>query len=503
MYLEFALSYLAVVLWLCDLFLRRLEVQGEKRYGPKFIAAAACLSLMVLVTGCDSGGSSNKTAKIDTVEDPTFDQAIFSNPTMINNTWHPMVPKTSQVYQLKTEDGTEIIVVEVLDETRMVDGVLTRVVRDRVFEDELLMEDTFDWFAQDDSGNIWYLGEEVINYEYDDDDEVIETNEDGSWESGKDVADVGSNAVAGILIKAAPIIGDIYQQEFYEGEAEDMAEVVAQDVTVELDNGFTYTGALQTLEWNPLEKDSDEYKYYAPDVGLILEVSLEDEEQTELMGTFLTGEDRVPDFDAAVFTDPTLVDNAYFPHEPGTTYTYEMETEDGLEEVVYEVLEETRVVNGIECIVVRDRVYLEDLLIEDTHDWYAQDDSGNVWYMGEEVVNYEYDDEDDLLGTNDDGSWEAGEDGALPGIVMWADPVVGESYYQEYWEDEAEDMGLVHSLNVTVELSGNTVYEDCLKIMDWNPLEPGVIEFKYYAPGVGVVKEEEMDDQILELVDME
>ena len=232
-------------------------------------------------------------------------------------------------------------------------------------------------------------------------------------------------------------------------------------------------------------------------------MSLEDEEQSELMGTFLTGEDRVPDFEAAMFTDPTTVDNTYLPLVPGTTYTYEKETEDGLETVVVEVLEETRVVNGVECIVVRDMVSLEDLLIEDTYDWYAQDDEGNVWYMGEEVTNYEYDDDDELLETNEDGSWEAGVDGALAGIVMWADPVVGESYYQEYWEDEAEDMGMVHSLNVTVELSDDTVYENCLKILDWNSLEPGVIEFKYYAPGVGVVKEEEAEDQILELVDME
>ncbi len=91
-------------------------------------------------------------------------------------------------------------------------------------------------------------------------------------------------------------------------------------------------------------------------------------------------------------------------------------------------------------------------LIEDTHDWFAQDDDGNVWYMGEEVTNYEYDDDDNLIGTDNDGAWEAGVDDALPGIVMWADPEAGVSYYQEYYEDEAEDMGMVVAIGVRVEL---------------------------------------------------
>ena len=502
MYLKHAVSYLAGILWMSDLFLLRAEGQNKKTYAKNFFVFAACFSIIGLLVGCNNGGSSNHNAQVDPPE-PSFYDASFSNPLMINNTWRPMVPETSQVYQLKTEDGGEIIVVEVLDETRMVDGVLSRVVRDRVFEDGLLMEDTFDWFAQDDSGNIWYLGEEVINYEYDDDDEVLETNEDGSWESGEDVADVGSNAVAGILIKANPIVGDSYQQEFYEGEAEDMAEVVATNVTVELDNGFTYTGAVQTQEWNPLEPGGDEYKYYAPNLGLVLEEAIVEEERVELMGTFLTGEDRVPDFDAAVFTDPTTVDNTYFPLVPGAIYTYEMETEDGLEKVVSEVLEETTEINGVECRVVRVMEYLDDLLIEDTSDWYAQDDSGNVWYMGEEVINYEYDDEDELLGTNDDGAWETGEDGALAGIIMWANQVVGESYYQEYYEDEAEDMAMAFNLTVTVELSDDTVYDNCLQILEWNPLEPEGVEYKYYAPGVGLIMEEEGEDEKLELVDME
>jgi len=208
-----------------------------------------------------------------------------------------------------------------------------------------------------------------------------------------------------------------------------------------------------------------------------------------------------PSFEQATFTNPTQVDNKYLPLNPNTTQLYQAATEDGLETIVVEVLEETRVVNGVTCAVIRDRVFLDELLIEDTHDWYAQDDDGNVWYMGESVINYEYDDDDNLIGTNNDGAWEAGVDDALPGIVMWADPEVGNSYYQEYYEDEAEDLGLVVAAGVRVELKNGDTYEDCLQILDWNPLNPAVLEYKYYAPGVGLIKEEVVGgDETAELI---
>ena len=125
---------------------------------------------------------------------------------------------------------------------------------------------------------------------------------------------------------------------------------------------------------------------------------------------------------------------------------------------------------------------LDSVLIEDTHDWYAQDDAGNVWYMGEDVINYEYDDEGNLLETNSDGAWEAGVDGAEAGIIMWATPVPGPSYRQEFWEDEAEDMGLVIKTGVTVVLEDGTTYTNCVKTLEWTPLEPEGLEFKLDAP---------------------
>ncbi|MHC4224817.1 MAG: hypothetical protein ACYSUN_12565, partial [Planctomycetota bacterium] len=133
---------------------------------------------------------------------------------------------------------------------------------------------------------------------------------------------------------------------------------------------------------------------------------------------------------------------------------------------------------------------LDTVLMEDTHDWYAQDDGGNVWYMGESVDNYEYDDQGNFQGINHDGAWEAGVDGAEAGILMWASPQIGRSYQQEYYEDEAEDMGRDIAVGVTVVLSDGTTYTGCLKVLEWTPLEPETLEYNYYAPGVGVVLEE-------------
>ena len=448
---------------------------------------------LLILTGCSGNSSSNNTPQ-DPAE-PSFEQATFTNPTRIDNQYLPLNPDTAQLYQAATEDGVETIVVEVLEETRVVNGVTCVVARDQVFVDELLIEDTHDWYAQDDDGNVWYLGEEVVNYEYDDDDNLIDTNNDGAWEAGVD------GAIAGIIMKATYIIGDSYQQEFYEGEAEDMAKIEATGFQVEIEDGTTYNNCLQTLEWDPLQPDDQEYKYYTPDVGLIKEELVDGNETVEQKGIFLTGIDRIPDFDAANFTNPTAIDNTYLPLAPGTILTYEAETEDGVETITTEVLNTTRIVNGIKCVVFRDRVFIGGLLIEDTSDWFAQDDEGNVWYMGEEVVNYEYDDDDNLIGTDNDGAWEAGVDEALPGIIMWAGPVAGVSYYQEYYEDEAEDMGMVVATGVRVELADGTIYEDCLQVLDWNPLDPAVLEYKYYAPDVGLVKEEVVGgDEVVELI---
>lgn len=181
------------------------------------------------------------------------------------------------------------------------------------------------------------------------------------------------------------------------------------------------------------------------------------------------------------------VTNEFLPLAPGTTWTFEAETEDGTETIVVQVLDETRDVNGVNATVVWDRVYLDGRLVEDTRDWYAQDTDGNVWYLGEE--SYEMDGPDTL---NAEGSWEWGVDGALPGIIMWANPGdhVDEPYRQEFYEDEAEDWGMVVATGLTVTVPAGG-FGGCIRTEDWNALEDyeESLEEKFYCPDVGWVKE--------------
>jgi hypothetical protein len=177
------------------------------------------------------------------------------------------------------------------------------------------------------------------------------------------------------------------------------------------------------------------------------------------------------------------IDNPYLTFTPGTTYIYEGESDGELERIEVTVLAETRDILGITCTIVRDTVWVDGELVEDTFDWYAQDVDGNVWYMGEDVKDYE---NGEVVSTA--GSWEAGVDGALPGIVMQADPQVGDTYRQEYYVGEAEDMAEVISLTETASVTYGD-FEDVLVTSEWSPLSPGVVEHKYYAQGVGLILE--------------
>lgn len=177
------------------------------------------------------------------------------------------------------------------------------------------------------------------------------------------------------------------------------------------------------------------------------------------------------------------IDNQYLPFTPGTIMIYEGESEDGSERIEVEVTQETKEVLGVTCTVIRDRVWVDGELEEDTFDWFAQDKDGNVWYFGEESKEYE-----DGVIVSTGGSWEAGVDGAKPGILMKANPKVGDAYRQEYYEGEAEDLAEVISLNESVSVEYGD-FDNCLKTKEWNPLEPDVVENKYYAPGIGVILE--------------
>jgi len=187
-----------------------------------------------------------------------------------------------------------------------------------------------------------------------------------------------------------------------------------------------------------------------------------------------------PTVDSSGFV-PTI-DNPYLPLTPGTTLFYRGETEDGSERGEVYITRDTREVLGVACTVVRDRVWDEDdELVEETYDWYAQDRDGNVWYFGEDSKEY-----DGGVPVSTAGSWEAGVDGAEAGIIMKASPQIGDSYRQEYLKGEAEDMAEVLGLDGSVSVPYG-VFDGCIVAREWTPLEPGVMEHKYYARGVGEV----------------
>ena len=175
------------------------------------------------------------------------------------------------------------------------------------------------------------------------------------------------------------------------------------------------------------------------------------------------------------------IDNRYFPLTPGTVLFYKGKWEGRAERDRSEVTRRTKVILGVKCIVVLDTVTLDGKPVERTFDWYAQDKRGNVWYFGEDSRDYAH-------GTwvASGGSWEAGVDGAKPGIIMEADPRRGDSYRQEFYSGHAEDMAKVLGKIASLSVPYGT-FGDVLVTREWTPLEPGVAEKKYYAPGIGEV----------------
>lgn len=195
----------------------------------------------------------------------------------------------------------------------------------------------------------------------------------------------------------------------------------------------------------------------------------------------------LPQGDEPVSLDPARftadIDNRYWPMAPGTRWTYREIDEEGNElQVVVTVTTETRqIANGITARVVRDTVSSDGEVVEDTFDWYAQDAEGNVWYLGEDTAEFE-----DGEVSSTEGSFEAGVDGALPGIIMPVDPSDGMRYRQEYYEGEAEDNGEVLSIEEQADVPFGH-FDEVLLTKDTITIQPDVLEYKLYAPDVGPV----------------
>ncbi|HLF67714.1 MAG TPA: hypothetical protein VI503_00100 [Gaiellaceae bacterium] len=187
--------------------------------------------------------------------------------------------------------------------------------------------------------------------------------------------------------------------------------------------------------------------------------------------------------DPARFT--TRIDNPWWPMRPGSRWIYrETDPKGTVQRVVTAVTQRTRpIANGVTARVVRDVATEDGELVEATDDWYAQDRCGNVWYLGEKTREYE---NGKVVST--EGSWEAGVDGAEPGVIVPARPKPGMRYRQEHYAGHAEDRGEVLSLREQVEVPfGHFARGSVLMTRDLTPLEPKVLEYKFYARGVGPV----------------
>jgi Ca2+-binding RTX toxin-like protein len=177
----------------------------------------------------------------------------------------------------------------------------------------------------------------------------------------------------------------------------------------------------------------------------------------------------------------TTIDNPFLPMKPGTTFVYEDKTAHTIDYVV--VTDTTRIVDGVTCVQVHDFELLNGQLDEDTLDWMAQDSEGNVWYFGELSQQYEPNNPNPV---GFEGSWEAGVDGARPGIIMLADPRNGVTYSEEHAHGVAEDKATVAGLHKLVDVTYGA-FGDLLETKNFTPLEPDVTEHKWYAAGIGNV----------------
>jgi hypothetical protein len=251
----------------------------------------ALLSAALLIgsaTAC-GGGSSETITKTVTLGGTTTESAppklpVGSEPfetdpseftTQIDNPYWPMKPGSRWIFRETDAEGSvSKVVVTVLDKTKMIaNGVEARVVHDQVTEDGQIKEDTFDWYAQDSDGNLWYLGEDTAEYE----NGKLKTKE-GSWEAGVD------GALAGIIMPAKPQVGMTYREEYYKGHAEDGASIVGTNALVKVPYG-RFTGGIQTRNFSGIEPDVIEEKIYAKGVGVVLEITVSGgSDRAELLG---------------------------------------------------------------------------------------------------------------------------------------------------------------------------------------------------------------------------
>jgi hypothetical protein len=191
---------------------------------------------------------------------------------------------------------------------------------------------------------------------------------------------------------------------------------------------------------------------------------------------------RSGELDPGNFT--TRIDNPWFPLKPGTKLTYKGVKDGEKQRDVFKVTAKTKVIQGVRCLIIADRVYAGGRLEERTRDYYVQDRRGAVWYFGEDTA--ELDRHGRVKST--EGTWHAGVDNARAGLFMPAHPRVGEHHRQEFYKGHAEDTFKVVSLHARIKVPYGR-FRRTLKTKERTRLEPGVVDSKFYARGIGQVFE--------------
>lgn len=464
--------------------------------------------------------------------DPEFvledlDSATFDNPTEINNRWFPMTQGTQFVYDGFTQEGANKIphslVFTVTDLTKEVAGVQTVVAYILDYSDHQLVEAEIAFYAQDNDGNVWFMGEYPEVYEFG---EIVEAP---AWIPGL------KGAKAGIVMKADPQLGrPSYAQGW--GPAvnwSDRGRVVAlnEEICVPV---TCYEDVLVTEEFSQSEPNAFQIKYYAPGVGNIrvgwrgddatreeLELvelnQLSPEELAEVRAAALELEESAlknskevyavtapmvyspqptasaavaefPEFDPANYSTPTLINNVWMPLRPGTRWLYEGTALDDegnsfTRRIEFTVTDMTKEIAGIETVVAWIVDYNDGEVVEKEIAFYAQDDKGAVWYFGE--YPEEYEDGEFVAAT----PWIHGIEDARAGIKMVKEPELGMPPYYQGWGPAVEwsDYGQVDEVGTYTCIPGNC-YTNVLVMAESSLGEVNAYQLKYYAPGVGEVR---------------
>ncbi len=489
-----------------------------------------------------------------------FDPTNFGDPTNIDNEWFPLQPGTQWVFEGTTEERgftfTHRIVFTVTDLTKVIDGVRTVVAWVEDYSDEQLVEAELAFYAQDNDGNVWYMGEYPEEYEGG---KFVDAP---AWISGF------KGARAGIKMQAEPQAGTPRYSQGW-GPAvnwTDYGQVdqVGQEICVPVD---CYEDVLVVAESSLEEEDAFQLKYYARGVGEVrvgwrgadatketlelvdlvqlspealaeirtealeleehaYKVSKEVYDQTppsEILSEATTeseaaqetatedepaseaSEPEFVDFDPTNFGDPTNIDNEWFPLQPGTQWVFEgftVEDDESLpHRIEFTVTDLTKVIEGVPTVVAWIEDYSDGELVELEIAFYAQDNDGNVWYLGEYPEEYE---DDEFV---DAPTWIAGLEDARAGIKMMAEPKPGTPSYFQGWAPAVEwtDYGLVD------QMGGETCvpvdcYQDVLVIAESSLEETDAFQLKYYTRGVGEVRVgwrgADATQEELELVDL-